>query len=136
MNFRTYSELSQIPDLEGRFEYLSLGAEVGASTFGYDRWMNQQFYVSTEWRRIRKYVIARDLGMDLGADDFPVRGAIYVHHMNPLAVQDIEDSTENLLDPEFLISCSLRTHNAVHYGDKSQLPRVFVERRPGDTREW
>lgn len=133
---RTYAELSRLHTLEDRFQYLSLGGAVGTETFGFDRWMNQMFYRSKEWRDIRSEVAVRDNGFDLGVPDFRIRGDIYVHHMNPLTAQDIEESTDNLLNPEFLISCSLRTHNAIHYGDKSLLPQEFVERSAGDTRLW
>jgi len=133
---RTYSDLRRLETLEERFDYLSLGGTIGETTFGFDRWINQAFYHSTEWRQIRNHVIARDNGFDLGADDTPIRGAHLIHHMNPLVLSDIEDATENLLDPEFLITTALRTHNAIHYGDKRQLPRPFVERSPGDTRLW
>lgn len=133
---RTYSELRHYDTLEDRFDYLELGGRVGETTFGFDRWINQQFYRSREWKQIRHHVIARDNGFDLGAEDAPIVGAHLIHHMNPLTLDDIEDSTENLLDPEFLITTSLRTHNAIHYGDKSLLPRSFVERTPGDTRLW
>ena len=133
---RTYTDLSQLETLEDRYDYLALGGEVGASTFGFDRWINQQFYHSTEWRHIRNHVIARDLGMDLGADGYEIRGSPVIHHMNPLTVEDIQYATSNMFDPEFLISTQLRTHNAIHYGDKRQLPQPFVERRRGDTRLW
>ena len=133
---RTYSDLSQLPTLEERFDYLELGGIVGESTFGFDRWINQQFYRSHEWRNIRDHVIYRDEGFDLGSEDTPLRGVPVIHHMNPLTLADIEEGSDNLLDPEFLISTSLRTHNAIHFGNKEQLPRPFVERRPGDTRLW
>lgn len=133
---RTYSELELLETLEDRFEYLVLRGRVGEDTFGFDRWINQQFYRSREWKQIRHYVIARDDGFDLGSFDVPIVGAPHIHHMNPLTVRDIENATDNLLNPEFLISTSLRTHNAIHYGDKSLLPRPFVERSPGDTRLW
>ena len=133
---RTYSELRNLHTLSDRFDYLELGGVVGESTFGFDRWINQQFYRSREWRLIRDHVIVRDNGFDLGAEDAPILGAHLIHHMNPLTLEDFESSTENLLDPEFLITTSLRTHNAIHFGDKSQLPRPFVERSPGDTKLW
>lgn len=133
---RNYTDLSQLKTLEERFEYLKLGGTIGSSTFGFDRWINQQFYRSREWKQIRSKVIARDMGLDLGSPDTPIIGAHLIHHMNPLTLEDIEEATDNLLDPEFLISTALRTHNAVHFGDKSLLPRPFVERRPGDTKLW
>lgn len=136
MKMRTYTTLSQLPTLEERFAYLELGGEVGASTFGFDRWINQKFYHSTEWRNIRRFIIVRDNGMDLGVADTPIHGRPYIHHMNPIVLADIQHSTDNLLEPEYLISVSHRTHNAIHYGDKSQLPRPFVARHPGDTRLW
>lgn len=133
---RTYSELQQFDTLEDRFEYLKLGGRVGETTFGFDRWINQMFYRSAEWKDVRNYVISRDEGLDLGAPDVPIIGAHLIHHMNPLTPEDIEEATDNLLDPEYLITTALRTHNAVHYGNASLLPKPYVERRPGDTRLW
>lgn len=133
---RTYSDLRRLRTLEERFDYLSLGGSIGESTFGFDRWINQQFYRSREWRQVRDIVIVRDEGFDLGVYDTPIRGNPQIHHMNPLTLEDIEEATENLLDPEFLICTSQRTHNGIHFGDKSLLPQPFVERRPGDTVLW
>lgn len=133
---RTYSDLRSLSTLEERFDYLELGGIVGESTFGFDRWINQQFYRSREWKLIRDEVIVRDQGLDLGAADAPLRGAHLIHHMNPLTLEDIEEGSDNLLDPEFLITTSLRTHNAIHFGDRRQLPQPFVERRRGDTQLW
>lgn len=133
---RTYRRLSRLTSLEDRFDYLSLEGEVGGSTFGYDRWVNQSFYRSKEWRSIRNFVIVRDEGNDMGIPDFPVRGAPQIHHMNPLTLEDIEDATDNLLNPEFLVCVSHRTHNAIHYGDRSHLPRPPIARVSGDTRLW
>jgi hypothetical protein len=122
--------------IEDRFEYLNLGGTVGETTFGFDRWINQQFYHSREWRDLRHHIIARDDGFDLGTPGVPIRGAHLIHHMNPLTVEDFEEGSDNLLDPEFLITVALRTHNAVHFGDRSLLPQPWVERRPGDTIDW
>lgn len=133
---KSYTELQQLDSLEDRFDYLSLGGEIGTSTFGFDRWINQAFYHSREWKDVRSYVIARDDGLDLGARGSRIGGGILVHHMNPVILKDIEEATENLLNPEYLITTSLRTHNAIHWGDKRQLPQPFVERRPGDTKLW
>lgn len=134
--YRTYTELSKRRTLEERFEYLALYETAGATTFGFDRWMNQQFYHSREWKEAREFVIVRDQGFDLGDPNTPVPGAHVIHHMNPITPEDIETGSENLLSPEFLISCALRTHNAIHFGDKHLLPKPFVERRPGDTVPW
>jgi hypothetical protein len=136
MTIRTYTELRRMRSLTDRFEYLAIGGAIGDATFGFDRWMNQRFYSSREWRDVRRIVLARDEGFDLGCEDFPIGGRPAVHHMNPITVEDIEEWTENLIDPEFLITCSIRTHNAVHYGDKSLLPQPYVERTPGDTLLW
>lgn len=133
---RNYTELRGLGSLDERYEYLKLTGIVGDTTFDDMRWLNQAFYHSREWREARSFVIARDLGMDMGTLDIPIRGNPIIHHMNPLTVEDIEEGTDNLLSPEFLICTSLRSHNAIHYGDKSQLPRDFVERRPGDTLGW
>jgi hypothetical protein len=133
---RTYSDLSQLETLDDRFDYLVLDGEVGYATFGYARWVNQGFYRSKEWKQIRSYVITRDEGNDMGVYDFPVAGAPHIHHMNPVTLEDIEYATDNLLNPEYLICVSQRTHNAIHYGDQSLLPRVPLARTAGDTRLW
>lgn len=134
---RTYSELRRLGGIEERFEYLRLDAGVGDTTFDDMRWVNQQFYHSAEWRRMRNHIIARDLGNDLGTPDLPIRDRYpLIHHMNPITLEDIEEGTPNLLDPEFLICTGLRTHNAIHFGDARQLPQPHVERMPGDHIEW
>ena len=136
MKIRTYSALSQIDDFEERFRYLALRGEVGKSTFGFDRHINQQFYVSRQWRQVRHQVIARDLGCDLGVEGFEIHDKVIIHHMNPMTAGDIIHSEESILDPEFLITTTQRTHNAIHYGDEKLLPRRLVERRSGDTKLW
>lgn len=134
---RSYSELTTIPDFDERFKYLQLRGEVGRSTFGHERWLNQRFYTSREWRQLRHHVIARDEAMDLGVDGYEIRTKIIIHHMNPVQSFDIVQGEETIMDPEFLITTTLRTHNAIHYGDERQLLRPFVvERRHGDTKLW
>lgn len=138
MSLRSYSELIQIDSFEGRYQYLKLNGAVGDATFGHDRWINQMFYTSYEWRQMRDFIRARDEGCDLAWPDWPINAPakIFVHHMNPMTARDIVKREDTNLDPEFLITVSHRTHNAIHYGDESQLPRAFVERRPGDTKLW
>lgn len=133
---RTYKDLSLLETLDERFEYLNLDSEVGYATFGFDRWANQTFYHSSEWKRVRNFVITRDEGNDMGLHDYPVSGPPHVHHLNPLTLEDVEYATDNLFDPEFLITVSRRTHNAIHFGDASQLIRIPLERASGDTRLW
>ncbi len=133
---RTYSELTTLPTFEERFDYLNLSGKVGAETFGFDRVFNQKFYRSAEWIKMRDYVINRDLGCDLGVVGYDIIGKIYIHHMNPISMSDIKERTKYLLDPEFLITMSFQTHNAIHYGDKSQVGRKHIERRPNDTCPW
>lgn len=133
---RTYSELVRLQTFEERFRYLSLRGSVGRSTFGYERWVNQAFYRSVEWKQIRHHVISRDLGCDLAFPDHEVHDRLIVHHMNPMTVDEIVDAEEVILDPEFLITTQHSTHNAIHYGDESLLPKPLVERRPGDTKLW
>lgn len=133
---RTYSEMRREYSFEDRFEYLSLRGQVGESTFGFDRWINQQFYRSAEWKRVRNQVIARDLGLDLGCEGYEIFDPPIIHHMNPMTPDQIEVGDPRVLDLEFLITTSHRTHNAIHYGDKSLLRQPFVERRPGDTKLW
>lgn len=139
---RTYSELITIPTFEERFEYLKLGGRVGEDTFGFDRYLNQQFYRSDEWKKIRDHVILRDtrnndycqdLGMEFGYD---IRGRILVHHMNPITKEDILNRTDYLLDPEFLICTVKNTHDAIHYGDGDLLYQGPVERFKNDTCPW
>ena len=132
---RTYSDLLQLTTFEDRFEYLRLVGKVGFPTFGHERWMNQHFYTSSEWRRIRNEVIARDNGFDLGVVGHPISGKIIVHHMCPLDPEKLEQSDETILSPEFLISCSIMTHNAIHFGDAAPDHKP-IERRPGDTLLW
>lgn len=137
-NIRTYSELITIPTFEERFRYLKLGGRVGEETFGFDRYLNQIFYTSNEWRDIRNHVIVRDYGCDLAMLDreIPQGTKILVHHMNPITVDDILKRSEYLLDPEFLISTIKNTHDAIHYGDESLLMLAPIERRPNDTCPW
>jgi hypothetical protein len=133
---RSYSELSEIEGFEARYRYLREYSKVGVATFGFERWLNQGFYTSREWRLIRQEVIARDLGCDLGVEGHEVWKQIIVHHMNPLTVRDVTRHDQVILDPEYLISVSLRTHNAIHFGDESQLDKPLVQRAPGDTKLW
>lgn len=134
---RTYSELILLPTFEERYEYLRIKGKVGADTFGFDRYINQKFYRSLEWKRIRDQVILRDNGCDLGIEDRPIFGKVLIHHLNPVSVDDIVDATEYLLNPEFLICTTLDTHNAIHYGDESKLLRTKPTiRLPNDTCPW
>ena len=133
---RTYTELVKFRTLEERFDYLQIGAGVGDPTFDDMRWLNQAFYHSRECRQMRSQIRARDLGMDLGVEDTPVRGNPIIHHMNPITEDDIIHGTDNLLDPEYLITVSHRTHNAIHFGNRLSLPEPYVERTPGDTLLW
>lgn len=133
---RTYTELIKIPTFEERFEYLKLNGRVAKETFGFDRWLNQVFYRSPQWKQLRNQVIIRDNGCDLGIEGREIFDKIYVHHMNPLLKNDIVDKTEYLTNPEYLICVSHMTHEAIHYGDSNLLIKDFVERTPGDTTPW
>ena len=133
---RTQRELTRLKTFEDRFEYLKLRGQVGKSTFGYDRYINQAFYRSSEWRRVRNLVIARDEGLDLGVTGYEIFDRPIIHHMNPMGLEDLISGDDDILNPEYLVCVSHRTHNAIHYGDESLLPSPLVERRPGDTRLW
>lgn len=133
---RTYSELITLPTFEERFQYLKLGGKVGEETFGFDRYLNQIFYNSREWKDIREHVILRDNGCDLGMLDREIRDRILVHHMNPVDVNDILRRSEFLLDPEYMISTCKLTHDAIHYGDESLLITGPIERTKYDTCPW
>lgn len=136
IQMRTYSEMIKLPTLAERFEYLKLGGEIGAETFGFERYLNQKFYRSEIWKRIRNQVIVRDNGCDFGLTDYPIGGRIIVHHMNPVDSNDIIYQREVLLNPEFLICVGERTHNALHYGSFDLLPQDPIERQPNDTCPW
>lgn len=133
---RKYSELIRYSTFEERLEYLRLSSLIGASTFGFSRWMNQSFYHSKEWKAIRREIILRDDGCDLGLVDRPIVGKIEIHHINPISPEDIENCSDILLDPENLISVSQNTHKLIHYGGEAKDGLSFVERRPNDMCPW
>lgn len=133
---RKYSELRRIETFEERFEYLSMRGQPFDQTFGSDRWINQRFYTSREWKQVRDFVIVRDNGCDLGILGYEIHRDLLVHHMNPVTVDAIRNGEEWILDPQYLITTTHRTHNAIHYGDASLLPRPVVARAAGDTQLW
>lgn len=136
---RTYTELLQIPTFLERYRYLKLGGKVGQETFGWERCINQDFYTSDEWRRFRNQIIARDSGCDLGIDghEYANGELIFIHHMNPITTSDIVNHTDFLMNPEYVISCRKRTHDAIHYGDESMvIPYELIKRLPNDTCPW
>lgn len=136
MKIRRYSELKQLKTFEERYEYLKLSGTVGYETFGFDRYLNQDFYRSKIWKDARRYVIARDTGYDLGIEGRDIEYKLIIHHMNPIMKEDILNQTEYLLDPEYLICASPETHRAIHYGDKNLLILDPIVRMPNDTCPW
>lgn len=136
MTSKSYRELSRLHTFEERFRYLRLRGDVGRDTFGFDRVFNQKFYNSSEWKRVRRKVILRDNGCDLGIPGHDISGVILIHHLNPITMKDIEDGSDALLDPDNLICTSHLTHNAIHYGDENLLPKNPIERKPNDTCPW
>lgn len=136
MKIRSYSELRRFDTFEDRYDYLQLRGEVGRTTFGFDRYLNQKFYTSREWKQVRNQVIARDEGLDLGIDGYEIYDRIIIHHMNPMTVDDIQHGDDDILNPEFLITTTHDTHNAIHYGDRNLLRQPLVERHRGDTKLW
>ena len=136
LEIRSYAELVKRTAFLSRFRYLMLGGTLGAATFGYDRPLNQGFYASRDWKSVRDQVIVRDDGCDLGMPGHGIHDRILVHHMNPIGVNDLVHFNDDILNPEYLICVSTRTHNAIHFGDERQLPQPIVERRPGDTDLW
>lgn len=136
MNIKRYSELILLPTFEERYKYLQLNGIIGDETFGFDRYINQMFYRSQEWTQVRDYVIVRDNGCDLGIEGHEIRGKILIHHMNPIGIKDIQQVNKFLLDPEYLITTMLSTHNAIHYGDESLLVTDPIERSKNDTCPW
>jgi hypothetical protein len=133
---RTYSDLNSLDTFEDRYNYLRLNGEVGRETFGFDRYLNQNFYQSSDWKRARRAVIIRDASCDLGIPGHEINSGLIVHHMNPMTSEDIIHGESWIFDPEFLICVTERTHNAIHYGDESLLRIRFNERKPKDTKLW
>lgn len=136
MRHRSYSELRQLSTFKERYDYLKLNGRVGAETFGYNRYINQRFYRSTEWKHIRDQIIIRDNGCDLGVEGYDLHSRIYIHHLNPMTVDDIDQGRQMILDPDNLICVSFDTHQAIHFGDESLLPQLPIERISGDTCPW
>ena len=136
MSIRTYSELITLPTFRERYEYLKLNGRVGEETFGFDRYLNQAFYKSEEWRAVRDYIIVRDNGCDLGMEGHEIFGKILIHHMNPISKRDILDRSDLLLNPEYLICTIKNTHDAIHFGDENLLIVAPIERRKNDTCPW
>lgn len=133
---RTYSELSQLATFEERFKYLAIRGQVGCETFGFNRWINQRFYTSSAWRSLRNTAIIRDQGCDLGIEGREIHSRLIVHHMNPITQEDLETGSRLALDLENVICTTHDTHNAIHYGDASQLAQPYIPRRAGDTKLW
>jgi hypothetical protein len=133
---RNFSELIKLKTFDERFAYLKLPGEVGTKTFGFDRWVNQKFYTSREWQQIRNHVIARDLGCDLSLPGMEIYDVIYIHHMNPMSIEDLLHSNSDILDTEFLVCTSRLTHLAIHYGNRDTLSIEPIVRRPKDTKLW
>lgn len=136
MSLRNYTELSALGTFLDRFQYLRLSGTVGKDTFGFDRYVNQRFYTSREWKAVRDFVITRDLGCDLGVPGYEIYGRVFIHHINPILIKDIEQSSDILLNPEYLISTTPTTHNAIHYGDENLLPKDPIDRTMNDTCPW
>lgn len=134
--FKTYKELIRIDDYYDRYEYLRLRGLVGESTFGWHRYINQMLYRSRRWKTTRDKVIIRDNGCDLAHPDYEIADKIIVHHINPITLEDVEEEHECVFDLDNLICVSFASHNAIHYGDASLLPKLLIERRPGDTCPW
>ena len=133
---KSYSELIRLPTFEERFDYLKLDGRVGLETFGHNRYLNQDFYTSYDWKQIRNKIIARDLGRDLGIDGYDLFGSVVVHHINPITIEDILNHSDLVFDPENLITTCFKTHNAIHYGDKKQVVSNWQPRLPNDTCPW
>lgn len=131
-----YSELSRIPTFEDRFAYAKLDGQVGEFTFEHLRYLNQRFYASSQWKRIRRQIILRDKGCDLGHPDRPIDGRIYIHHLNPITEEDILEVGPHLVDPEYMVCVSHETHQAIHYGGELCRPKTYVARFPNDTAPW
>lgn len=136
MSNRTYSEMIKLPTFEERYRYLALHGSVGADTFGFDRYLNQKFYNTQEWRSFRNSIVLRDDGCDLGMPDKLIHGRIYIHHIVPITKDDVINRSPSLFDPNNVVCCSFETHNAIHYGYETSMPMKSVERTANDTCPW
>lgn len=136
MTIKSYSELRRFTSYDDRFDYLKLKGDVGRATFGFDRYINQKFYSSYEWKQTRQTVILRDRGCDLGVSGYEITGGAVIHHMNPMSADDIIHGEDWIFDPEYLIMTASMTHNAIHFGNKANLPKVVTARSPNDTKLW
>lgn len=136
MAIRSYTELQRLTTYDERYDYLKVNGQVGRTIFGFERYLNQQFYRSKQWRQARSRVIARDEGLDLGIPGYEIFDKIIIHHMNPMTIEDIEGGNPDILNPEYLVTTTHNTHNAIHFGDSRLLRQPMVERRPGDTKLW
>lgn len=134
---RTYNELIQIPTFEERLLYLQIKGKVGEETFGFDRWINQMFYRSVEWKQFREKIIVRDLGHDLAMEDdeYEIQSGILIHHMNPIDITDIINLSDYVMNPNYVVTTCLKTHNAIHYGSCIN-PYTLQTRKPNDTCPW
>lgn len=134
---RTYTELSKLKTFDERFKYLLLSGKVGIETFGYDRYLNQILYTSPQWKTLRNKIIIRDDGCDLGVEGYPINGKVIIHHLNPITIDDVLDSSPDVFNPEYLVCVSHKTHNAIHYGMEEYTKEYeLVERKPNDTIPW
>ena len=134
--FRSYEALIKIPTFEERFEYLKLSSKIGEETFGFERYLNQAFYGSPEWRAFRRQVIIRDNGCDLACEDHDIVGKVIIHHINPITPEEIESASPLLMDLDNVVCVSYDTHQAIHYGDASLLPKDYIPRTPNDMCPW
>lgn len=133
---KTYSELMKFDTYLDRLKYLKLDGYVGQETFGFERYLNQKFYRSSEWRNLRDEIFIRDNGCDLAIEDRPIHEKFYIHHMNPISVSDIRDFSEDIVNPEYLITVTKKTHDLIHYGSITDLKESYTIRKPNDTRLW
>lgn len=134
---KSYQELITLPTIEERFEYLKIGGQIGYDTFGFDRYLNQQFYASVPWKRFRNEIIVRDDGNELALDGYQMTRGIIIHHLNPITKEDILENSKCLMDPDNVVCVSLALHNAIHYGDSKILDQFkTIERTPFDTCPW
>ncbi len=135
--FKSYEDLIRLSTYDERLEYLRIFGTVGKDTFGFDRYLNQRFYRSNEWKHLRKQIFLRDNGCDLGLEGYDILdpGSVIIHHINPLSIDDFKDSTDLLFDPNNLITVSRWTHNLIHYGDSEHIPVAYT-RSPNDTCPW
>lgn len=134
---KTYTELLLIPDYIGRVEYLETHSNIGETTFGWSRYLNQALYTSDEWRKFRRDIIIRDKGCDLALFGYDLDAKdIIIHHLNPITPEQVEARDPVIFSKNNVVCVSGQTHRFIHYGGVRTVIFSTLQRKPYDTCPW